>query len=84
MKGTDNKALHDEIWNKLQHHNEAYVHKFLQESLRKVGSNTSNNRVSDFLIELLRTPLFWGSLLSVTLGVPAFLFLITWILGMAD
>ncbi|MEC0228458.1 hypothetical protein [Paenibacillus alba] len=84
MKETDNKTLHDEIWNKLQHHDEAYVHEFLQESLRKVGSHTAGNRVSDFLMELLRAPLFLGTLLAIIIGIPAVLFLITWILGMAD
>lgn len=73
------KILYDELWNKLQKHDEIYVKKILNNCLVKLDKAQSKDSIPDMLKSLFKKPMFWIGLISVIVMVPIIFTLFIWI-----
>jgi len=73
------KNLYDELWNKLQDHDEIYAKKILNDCLEKLDKKQSKETIFNTLMVLLKKPMFWIGLIAVVLIVPIIFALFIWV-----
>ncbi|MGG4495574.1 hypothetical protein [Brevibacillus reuszeri] len=66
------KTLYDELWNKLQDHDEMYVKKILNDCLKKLDKEQQETTFN-YLKALFKKPKFWILFIALTILVPTIL-----------